>query len=78
VTWKAAIAGAWKLRARRHIFTALFVASVCAIIKTVLSGFGPGLLTWACLSVAMFIVYICDDARLQRRNARREASRVSN
>lgn len=77
MTWKAAIAKAWTVRGRRHIIGALIVGSVCGIVKTVMDGFGPGLLTWVLLTVGMFAVYIGDDARLQRQKARKEAASVS-
>lgn len=77
MTWKEALAATWKLRGRRHVVASLFVASVCGVAKIIISGFGPGLLTWALLAGAMFIIYVGEDARLQRKNARKEAARVS-
>ncbi|MET4143910.1 hypothetical protein [Arthrobacter sp. UYCo732] len=77
MTWKAAIARAWKLRGRRHIIRAIVVASVTGIGIGFATELSRGLLIWAALSAVMFAINIGDDTRLQRKEARKEAARVS-
>lgn len=77
MTWKAAIATAWKLRGVRHIYRSLFVASIGGITSIAMSGLVPGLVTWVLLAAAMFVIHVVDDARVQRKDSRKEARRVS-
>lgn len=77
MTWKSAIAKAWRARCRHHMAGALIVGSVCGIISIFLHGILPGLMTWAWLAVVMFTIYLLEDAHLQRKRARKDAPRVS-
>lgn len=77
MTWKEAIATAWKLRGVRNIYRSLFVASICGITSIAMRGLVPGLATWVLLAAAMFVIHIVDDARVQRKDSRKEARRVS-
>lgn len=77
MTWKEASATAWKLRGVRSIYRSLFVASICGVAKIVMGGLVPGLVTWVLLAAAMFVIHIVDDARVQRKDSRKEARRVS-
>lgn len=77
MTWKTAIAKSWKYRGRHHIVGALIVSSVCGILTIIQSGVGKGLVIWIVLASVMFAIHIVDDARLQRKESRREARRVS-
>jgi MFS superfamily sulfate permease-like transporter len=76
VIWKTAIAKSWQLR-RRHIVGAAIVAAIGGIFTVFQRGIVLGLLFGAALAIVTFIINVAEDARWQRKEARKEASRVS-
>lgn len=70
LSWKTAIAEAWKKRGKRHIIHAVIVSSILGIANMIHDGINVGLLRWVALAVVFIIINFGDDARLQRRASR--------
>lgn len=75
--WKTALLTALKGRSRRDLVRAVFVAAPATVIGSFEKGIGTGLLLAAWIGVAVFVTDIVESARLSRKSARLEASRVS-
>lgn len=70
LSWKAGIAEALTKRWRRHLLQVAVVSSIVGISVIFRDGLGEGLVRWLIVAVAIFIINVSDDARLQRKASR--------
>jgi hypothetical protein len=75
--WKEALLTALKGRSHRDFFRAAFVAAPVTVLGSFEKGIGTGLMLGLWVGLAVFLIDIVEDARLSRKRARLEASRVS-
>jgi hypothetical protein len=77
MTWQTALLTALKGRSRRDFFRAVFVAAPATVIGSFEKGIRIALLLGAGIFAAVLVIDLVDTARLSRKCARKEASRVS-
>jgi hypothetical protein len=68
--WKAAIAEAWRKRARRHITQTVLVLVILGIFSIFQDGAQIGVFRWIAIGVLLLVINVGDDARLQRKASR--------
>lgn len=70
LSWKDALAEAWKKRSRRHLLMAALVLSILVIFNIFQDDVHISPLRWAAIGALLLIINVGDDARLQRKASR--------